>query len=116
MVGDRPRLPPVDLGVAQMPFEPIAPRKALESGALARQTRVRRGEARDALLQASHDAGLMTRPVWTPMHQLPMFREAPRGDLATSESIARRLVNLPSSVVLGAEPSQAAGKVAVGQA
>jgi perosamine synthetase len=74
------------------------------------------GEARDALLQASHDAGLMTRPVWTPMHQLPMFREAPRGDLSTSESIARRLVNLPSSVILGAEPPLAAGKVAVGQA
>jgi perosamine synthetase len=57
---------------------------------------------RDAVLQATHDAGLLTRPAWTPMHQLPMFRDAPRGELSTSESLARRLINLPSSVVLGA--------------
>jgi perosamine synthetase len=72
------------------------------------------GEARDAVLQASHDAGLMTRPIWTPMHQLPMFGQAPRGELSTSESMARRLVNLPSSAPLGAEDR--AGQVLVGQA
>jgi perosamine synthetase len=72
------------------------------------------GEARDAVLQASHDAGLMTRPIWTPMHHLPMFDQSPKGGLSTSESLARRLVNLPSSVVLGAE--ERAGQVLVGQA
>lgn len=53
--------------------------------------------SRDAVLQASHEAGFLTRPAWTPMHQLAIFGHCPRGDLAVTESLARRLVNLPSS-------------------
>lgn len=56
---------------------------------------------RDAVLKASHAAGFLTRPAWEPMHTLPMFRNAPRADTATAESIQRRLVNLPSSARLG---------------
>ena len=52
---------------------------------------------RDALLDASHGAGFMTRPVWTPMHHLPMYRQAPRMDLSTAESLSQRIINLPSS-------------------
>ena len=59
------------------------------------------GADRDAVLKATHAAGLLTRPAWTPMQRLAMFRDCPRGDLAVSESIARRLINLPSSAVLG---------------
>lgn len=57
--------------------------------------------ARDAVLEATHAAGFLTRPAWTPMHMLPMFATAPRSDLRVTESIHRRLVNLPSSAVLG---------------
>ena len=59
------------------------------------------GKTRDALLEASHRVGIMTRPVWTPMHDLAMYRDCPRADLTTTESIARRLVQLPSSAFLG---------------
>jgi len=59
------------------------------------------GAARDAVLKASHAAGLLTRPTWTPMHQLAIFRDCPRDDLAVAESIPRRLVTLPSSAALG---------------
>ena len=59
------------------------------------------GKARDAVLQATHDAGLLTRPTWTLMHRLAMFQGNPRSDLSVSESIERRLVNLPSSAILG---------------
>jgi perosamine synthetase len=59
--------------------------------------------ARDEVLEATHAAGLLTRPAWTPMHQLPMFAAAPRADLAVTETIHRRLINLPSSAVLGME-------------
>jgi perosamine synthetase len=59
------------------------------------------GAGRDAVLKATHAAGLLTRPLWTPMHRLAMFESCPRSDLTVSESIARRLVNLPSSAVLG---------------
>lgn len=55
-------------------------------------------ETRDAFLEATNNAGIMTRPVWTPMHQLPMFMDAPRTTLPNCEWIADRLVNLPSSV------------------
>jgi perosamine synthetase len=57
---------------------------------------------RDALLAATNAAGIGTRPVWTLMHMLPMYANAPRMDLSTSERIAATLINLPSSAVLGA--------------
>jgi perosamine synthetase len=53
------------------------------------------------VLSATHAAGLLTRPAWTPMHRLSMFGDCPRDDLSVSESIARRLINLPSSAALG---------------
>lgn len=55
---------------------------------------------RDTLLAATNDQGIMTRPVWTLLHKLPMFEQCPRMDLQTSESIERRLINLPSNANL----------------
>lgn len=56
---------------------------------------------RDALLDATNRLGIMTRPAWTLMHELPMFADCPRMDLATAESLEQRLVNIPSSPALG---------------
>ena len=56
---------------------------------------------RDALLAATHDVGIMTRPTWTLMHKLPMFSCCPRMDLCVAESLERRLLNIPSSAMLG---------------
>ena len=58
-------------------------------------------EIRDAILEATNGLGIMTRPVWTLMHNLPMFSEFPRMDLSVAEDIEGRLLNIPSSVVLG---------------
>ena len=52
---------------------------------------------RDAILQATNQAGLMTRPVWRLMHQLAPFANCPRMDLAMAEQLAQRLINIPSS-------------------
>jgi perosamine synthetase len=52
---------------------------------------------RNRLLDAANDVGYHVRPVWTPMHRLPMFADAPRMDLAVTEDIVDRLINLPSS-------------------
>ena len=52
---------------------------------------------RDALLQATNAAGIMTRPAWILMHELAAFRESPRMDLATAQSLVQRLMNIPSS-------------------
>ena len=55
---------------------------------------------RDALLEATNAAGLMTRPAWTLMHYLPMFQDMPRAPLPVAESLALRLINIPSSAGL----------------
>ncbi|PKH98636.1 aminotransferase DegT [Shewanella sp. 11B5] len=57
-------------------------------------------EARNRLLIETNDNGVMTRPVWTLMHHLPMFKNALRGDLSYSEFLALHLVNLPSSSIV----------------
>ncbi len=54
-------------------------------------------DQRDAILSATNDAGLMTRPVWTLMHRLVSFSSCPRMELTVAESLEKRLINLPSS-------------------
>ncbi len=56
---------------------------------------------RDAFLETSNNAGVMTRPVWGPLHTQNMYRSCLRGDLSVTMDIADRLVNLPSGVQQG---------------
>ncbi|WP_367237602.1 LegC family aminotransferase [Pseudomonas sp. Rh2] len=56
-------------------------------------------EQRDALLKATNDSGVMTRPIWKLMSHLPSYAKCLRGDLANSEWLEERIVNLPSSVL-----------------
>jgi perosamine synthetase len=49
------------------------------------------------LLEAAHGAGLLLRPIWTPLHQLPMYQACPAGPLPVTNDQAPRLINLPSS-------------------
>lgn len=49
------------------------------------------------LLEEAHSAGILMRPVWTPLHKLKMYRECPRDSLTVSEYIGDRVVSLPSS-------------------
>jgi len=55
---------------------------------------------RDEVLQATNDAGLMTRPAWRLMHQLPPYQDCPRAPLSIAESLAQRIINIPSSAGL----------------
>ena len=54
----------------------------------------------EPILSVTNDSGLTTRPAWTPMHQLPMYRDHPRAALPVTESLARRIISLPSSPFL----------------
>jgi perosamine synthetase len=58
---------------------------------------------RDMVLELLNKSGIHARPVWTLMHRLPMYKDCPRMDLSTAENIASRLINIPSSAVLGEE-------------
>ena len=60
-------------------------------------------DQRDAILAATNDAGLMTRPTWTLMHRLAPYRACPKMELPVAESLQRRLINLPSSAQFGIE-------------
>ena len=55
---------------------------------------------RDAILTATNDVGIMTRPLWVLMHRLKPYAACPRMELPVAESLERRLINLPSSAFL----------------
>jgi perosamine synthetase len=55
---------------------------------------------RDEIIGTLNHHRIQARPCWTLMHKLPMYRDCPRMDLASAESLERRIVNLPSSAHL----------------
>lgn len=63
---------------------------------------------RDSLLEETNNRGIMTRPVWTLMHELEMYQSSPRMEnLDAATDLERRLINIPSSAALGKTVSHA---------
>lgn len=56
---------------------------------------------RDELLELTNDRGIMSRPAWTLMHKLPIYSACPKMDLSVAEYLEKRMVNIPSSPMLG---------------
>lgn len=54
-------------------------------------------ERRLEILKQAHAEGILLRPVWNLLHELPMYVNTPRGELHTAEDQASRLLNVPSS-------------------
>ena len=52
---------------------------------------------RDQFLEETNSNGVMTRPIWTLMNKLPMFKDVQCGYLKNSEWLFERVVNIPSS-------------------
>lgn len=57
-------------------------------------------EQRNDLLEKTNNVEIMTRPVWTLLNKLAMFRDCPRMDLSCAENLEARLINIPSSAFL----------------
>ena len=55
-------------------------------------------EERNNFLEFTNKNNVMTRPVWTLMTKLEMFKGALKGNIENSEWLEDRLVNIPSSV------------------
>ena len=55
---------------------------------------------REAILAATNEKGLMTRPVWTLNHCLPAFQGCPRMPLPVATRLQKRVINVPSSAQL----------------
>ena len=56
-------------------------------------------QARDEWLKQTNELGVMTRPAWTPMHQLAINNDALCADMSNTTHLFNRLVNVPSSVL-----------------
>ena len=54
---------------------------------------------RDEILNYSNTKKVMTRPAWTPMHTLDMYKNCFKVNLCNTEWIEEHLVNLPSSII-----------------
>ena len=55
---------------------------------------------RDAVLEATHAAQILTRPAWQLLHTLAPYQHCPHMPLTVAKSLEQRLINLPSSVAL----------------
>ena len=59
-------------------------------------------DLRNEILNVLNDAGFMTRPAWTGLHKLDHFKDNPRMDMEITESLEKRIINIPSSSFLSA--------------
>ena len=57
-------------------------------------------QARENFLKDLNDAGVMSRPVWRLMNELPMFSDCQSADLTNAKWLEERVVNIPSSARL----------------
>jgi len=55
---------------------------------------------RNELLEVTNASGVMTRPIWNLMSKLEMFSSCPKMDLSVSESLEKRVINIPSAAWL----------------
>jgi perosamine synthetase len=56
-------------------------------------------QQREDFLKYTNENGVMTRCLWTPMHQLHMYQYCQKGYLENTQYLYERVVNLPSSVI-----------------
>ena len=55
------------------------------------------GELLNFILTALNEVGLMSRPAWTGLHTLEYFKESPKMDMLVTNSLEKRIINIPSS-------------------
>ncbi len=60
-----------------------------------------RQQDRDLILRATNDAGLQTRPCWTPLNRLAMYQGSPASSLRTTDELYAQIINVPSGVGIG---------------
>jgi len=53
---------------------------------------------RDNFLEYTNDNNVMTRPIWSLMNKLEMFKKCPKSNLSNAEWLEDRVVNITSSV------------------
>lgn len=56
---------------------------------------------RNELLTFLNESGVMSRPIWKPLHELEPYKNCPKSDLSTTMFLKERLINIPSTPILG---------------
>lgn len=51
----------------------------------------------EEIIDSTNNIGIFTRPIWTPLHKLPMYKNCPSMDLSTVEQLKDKIINIPSS-------------------
>lgn len=57
-------------------------------------------KAQTEFLEKTNEAGVMTRPIWRLMNQLPAFKASQKSELSISKKLSETVVNIPSSVTI----------------
>lgn len=81
-------------------IEFVEPRKGTTPNYWLNAVRLQNRAERDYFLEATNNAGVMTRPIWKLMNRLNMFNNAQCGNLDNSLWLEERVVNIPSSVTI----------------
>lgn len=56
---------------------------------------------RNVVLDVLNQEGVMTRPIWTPMHELIPYKGCPKADLSVTSELNKRVINIPSTPLKG---------------
>lgn len=54
-------------------------------------------DVHEDVLAQLNAAGLLCRPIWHPLHQLPIYSHCPHADMVSTETLAHQVINIPSS-------------------
>ena len=52
------------------------------------------------ILKNTNQKNIMTRPAWNLIHEFDMYLDCPKSPLSVSESLSKRIINIPSSAFL----------------
>lgn len=53
----------------------------------------------EQMLDFLNAQGIMSRPIWTPMHKLAMYQNCQRDDLTVTEKLETSIINIPSTPI-----------------
>ena len=56
-------------------------------------------------LEYTNTRGIMTSPAWELLHQLEIYKDCQKSPLPISESLSKRIINIPSSAFLARDKS-----------
>lgn len=55
---------------------------------------------RNKVLSFLNDNGVMSRPIWQPLHELKMYKNNPMMEMNTTMQLKQKIVNIPSAPIL----------------